>query len=311
MPVMQIREFEMLFGNTTAAGMLQNVILSFERLSGLVVTILLAPGINTGYQLVSDFLLKRLGHRNPFCLQVKNSRPGGCGGYDAKKRMERAGMLKSPFVDECPQGIMEAIIPVIVNNRHIATLYCGPLRLEKRNCRETVLRPVKDPAKRKKIIRAWNDIPYMRKEDLETGAEMLFYALSYISSLAAETILEMKRKNSRYAYIDNALHDIYNSNISIPKLSELAAKAQMTASRYSRAFERYMNKGFSDFVTETKIFRSQKMLQNTSLGITAVALEAGFASHSYYSKKFKKLTGITPLAYRSSALQARKTSEKE
>lgn len=46
--------------------------------------------------------------------------------------------------------------------------------------------------------------------------------------------------------------------------------------------------------------RAKQLLKQTEQSVVDIALASGFNSHSYLTKQFRQLTGVTPKAYRSS-----------
>ena len=55
---------------------------------------------------------------------------------------------------------------------------------------------------------------------------------------------------------------------------------------------------FSDYLNKVRIEQSKKILENGNDSILEIALKVGFEDQSYYSKVFKKNTGITPYKYK-------------
>ena len=61
------------------------------------------------------------------------------------------------------------------------------------------------------------------------------------------------------------------------------------------------NKNFITYITELRIARAQELLTNTTLPIIDIAAEVGYERQSYFTKKFKELSGITPRQFRASS----------
>jgi len=71
---------------------------------------------------------------------------------------------------------------------------------------------------------------------------------------------------------------------------------------------RDLEESFYDFVNGYRVAEIRDRLADPGtkhLNILALALDAGFASKSTFNQAFRKLTGVTPSAYRK-ALEARK-----
>ncbi len=87
----------------------------------------------------------------------------------------------------------------------------------------------------------------------------------------------------------------YGNQIS---LEEVAAFSNVSASYLSRLFKEEMKVGFAEYLTQIRLDESKKMLSDTNLSVKEIALKVGYADEKYYSKLFKKITGIRPTDYR-------------
>lgn len=83
-----------------------------------------------------------------------------------------------------------------------------------------------------------------------------------------------------------------------PSLSETADAVHISASYLSKIFIHRLHTPFSTFILNEKITYAQKLLAETRLSMTEIATESGFTSNAYFSECFKRITGITPLKFR-------------
>jgi two-component system response regulator YesN len=94
-------------------------------------------------------------------------------------------------------------------------------------------------------------------------------------------------------------------NFGKPITLELVAdELGISPSRLSRLFIEETGKGFSDFLIEYRIERAKEMLLLPGAAIKQVSSVCGYLDPNYFSRLFKKVTGITPSAYSSGALEA-------
>lgn len=66
----------------------------------------------------------------------------------------------------------------------------------------------------------------------------------------------------------------------------------------SRLFRHEMGRSFHEYLINLRIERAKKLLANTSLSITDVAMNAGWGSLSHFNSTFRRRVGMTPSAYR-------------
>lgn len=97
-------------------------------------------------------------------------------------------------------------------------------------------------------------------------------------------------------------------------LSALAARAAVTPAHFSRVFKQLTGMNVTDYVTTKRIIRAKELLQagagaaaeNTAAGgspdatIQQIAEQCGFESLTHFHRMFKRLTGMTPAAYKRS-----------
>ena len=66
----------------------------------------------------------------------------------------------------------------------------------------------------------------------------------------------------------------------------------------SHVFKNYMGMPPMQYVTTRRIAHAKKLLQETDLTASAIGEACGYKDHVLFFKAFKKLEGVTPLAYR-------------
>jgi len=77
-----------------------------------------------------------------------------------------------------------------------------------------------------------------------------------------------------------------------------AALAHLTPSAFSRFFRRATGRRFVDYVNERRIAEACRLLTETSDPVTSICFAVGFANLSNFNRRFRKLRGMTPRAYR-------------
>ncbi len=72
----------------------------------------------------------------------------------------------------------------------------------------------------------------------------------------------------------------------------------VSAPYFSRLFKRVMGRTFVDFLTERRVAEAQNLLHMTALPVGEIAARVGYARQSYFTKRFRQCTGMTPRDYR-------------
>ncbi len=81
-------------------------------------------------------------------------------------------------------------------------------------------------------------------------------------------------------------------------LERLARRAAMPSRRISSAINRTMAKNVSQYVNDYRIAEACRLLAETDQSVTEIMLEAGFQTKSNFNREFRRVTDMTPVAWR-------------
>ena len=88
-------------------------------------------------------------------------------------------------------------------------------------------------------------------------------------------------------------------NIAKPlKVSQLASNANLNTDYFSRIFHHYAGKSPVNFILEKRIERAQYLIITTNIQYGEIARLTGFENQQYFSRIFRKITGLSPKEYR-------------
>ena len=103
-------------------------------------------------------------------------------------------------------------------------------------------------------------------------------------------------------YIDNNFEKILNyMNTHFSEkitLKSLAAEFDMNPNYCCSLFAKYLDKTFSQHLTQLRINEAQSLLRNSSYSLEQVASLVGYSDYFYFSKVFKKQCTYSPKEYR-------------
>jgi len=83
-------------------------------------------------------------------------------------------------------------------------------------------------------------------------------------------------------------------------LKDVADSVLLSPSYFSKLFKDEMRENFNQFLNQVRIERSKTVLLDYSVPLVDVAFLTGFEDQSYFTKVFKKMTGVSPGKYRES-----------
>lgn len=134
------------------------------------------------------------------------------------------------------------------------------------------------------------------------GWELLVRAeLGRLWSLAAEhaapsvPVVEESGDTRRLKEMLHCIHEHYDRPIT---LEEVAAAANVGKRECLRCFQRTIGVTPIQYLLRFRIRQASRLLAETDLPITEVALRCGFESPSYFALTFRRLTGRTPREHR-------------
>ena len=81
-------------------------------------------------------------------------------------------------------------------------------------------------------------------------------------------------------------------------LQMLAARFNRNESYISSLIKKKTGKGFGEHLMEIRIQKAQEYLRTTNDSLEAIAARVGYPDYYYFTKVYKKATGISPAAYR-------------
>lgn len=84
-------------------------------------------------------------------------------------------------------------------------------------------------------------------------------------------------------------------------LEQIAASVHLSPSHISGLFRKETGQTVSAYISYVRIEKSKQLLKNTQLSIAEIAAKCGFEEQSYFSRVFRKQTGLPPKAYRDSS----------
>lgn len=96
----------------------------------------------------------------------------------------------------------------------------------------------------------------------------------------------------------NFMHEHYREQIG---LTDTAEAAKVNPAYLSYLFKQEMGIGFSSYLMELRMECAKSLLCNTNEKIKDVAALSGMNDYHYFSKAFKKQTGVSPADYRRAA----------
>lgn len=91
------------------------------------------------------------------------------------------------------------------------------------------------------------------------------------------------------------LHVNFAKVVSVPLL---AKQCGLSITTFNRQFRELLKMTPTEYLLSWRIETARKQLVKTQRSLSEIAAECGFADQSHFTKRFRRITGMTPLNYR-------------
>ncbi len=146
----------------------------------------------------------------------------------------------------------------------------------------------------------------MMKESRKNGDESnpclksgLLYLLTLINRHDKVAVaVQTEYINSTHKTISEIAGYINNNFEKDITLDTISKKFFISPCYFSRSFKKFTGLPFIDYLNSVRIKEAQSLLQNTDLSIFETGERVGFRNATHFGRVFKKITGVSPLAYK-------------
>ena len=143
----------------------------------------------------------------------------------------------------------------------------------------------------KRLEKEVNDPDFFSCEVVKNTVQMIFYTVARIKSFSKEH----KRKNNMIEDVVSYVKENFAQQIN---LSQVAKDHFISQEHLSRTFKKHTGFGFNEYLTLVRLQHAEQLLKSDErMSISAIAYSCGFNDSNYFSDKFKKFYGMSPLKY--------------
>jgi AraC-like DNA-binding protein len=237
-------------------------------------------------------------HLNPFCTISKRSGVNyerRCVQFDGGAVADRLAKNTKPFWKLCHSGIIEAVIPVFMDNRNVGILFIGPFKQ-----RTTQIMPegsliassFKITDKSAELSR---HLPELSLSDFSAILTMGKLLARQLENVLLKAVASDVRVKDRKQQIEDFFNENFHRNIA---LGDLAERLCLSESRTFQLLKKYFDQGFSIMLMNKRLLRAEKLLRMSMFSIGQVATMTGFQHNEYFCRVFRRKYGKSAREYR-------------
>ncbi len=133
-----------------------------------------------------------------------------------------------------------------------------------------------------------------------------FYTNDSVKGIVNELFILMMRNGStaennekENSFVESAVNFILKNYTSPMTLTDASKHLSVSPEHLSRTFKRETGFGFNEYVTLLRLKKAEELLKTHKvMSVSEVAFLCGFNDSNYFSDKFKKTYGMSPLSFR-------------
>lgn len=131
----------------------------------------------------------------------------------------------------------------------------------------------------------------------------LAFDIRELESIMMQFLEKVKRIAQRNDYQQSIiLHQVYeyvNRNYANEiSLSEMANSLHLNYTYLSSYFKQRTGENLTSYINRVRTDKAKELLLDQALSVSEISRITGFSDHNYFSKVFKKMTGMAPIEYR-------------
>ena len=153
-----------------------------------------------------------------------------------------------------------------------------------------------------RLVSVW----YNKKYGYNVLAKSLIYEILYTYFSDAANFISRTDDYGKILPAKTYLDEQYMSNISV---SELASMCNLSETHFRRLFVKLFGLSPTDYKLNKRILKAKDLLLSGDFSVSETAAAVGFEDANYFSRIFKKHTGITPGSVQKSGMPMKNTDE--
>ena len=238
----------------------------------------------------NNYIYKKNTEASKFCSLIQSTAKGkeGCEFCDSKM-LSHASESKLPYKHVCHGGLLDTSVPILKNGIVAGYIIIGRVRTSDTPATEAIERIASYGIPPSELLAAFPEVTKL------SGSQH-----SSLISLISHIIFENAIDIDYDGFISKAT-DYIDKNLDTPlSVKQLCSDLYVSKNYLYESFEGYFGKTVNEYITDRRIALAKELLHKSQTSVTEAAEAVGIYNYTYFSKLFKKKTGMTPSEYKKS-----------
>lgn len=207
---------------------------------------------------------------------------------------------KSTYLYTCHMGLWEVVVPLYIKNHPAGFLMLGQVREQLDEEYWGSLQKQFDTFEISNdeinnIRKMYDGMPRFSRKQIEASANMLELMAKHMINTEMIDIYTSQKVEKVKKFIE--LH--YLEQISTHALS---AELKISKNTLCNAFKNETGKTITEYVNELRTNAAKDLLKSSDLTIKEISARLGYTDQNYFSRQFKKNSGVSPIKFRQNLL---------
>ena len=210
-----------------------------------------------------------------------------------QKAFKHCKETKSLYIYTCHAGLIEAVMPIIDDERIIGYIMFGRIT-DTKNTEELFYSLAEQCARYEidgNVGKKITEINYLSRRQIRAAAKMLETCAEYIK---LKKMIQPMGQQLIYS-----IEDFVNKHISEDfGVDRLCEEFSVSRTRLYDMVRPYSNVGIAEWIRNKRLAHAKKLIETTDMSIPDIASASGFSDYNYFLRIFKKKYGASSRTFR-------------
>ncbi|MDY3929959.1 MAG: PocR ligand-binding domain-containing protein [Clostridia bacterium] len=197
----------------------------------------------------------------------------------------------SLYIYKCHAGLIEAVAPIKMNDLTLGYIMFGQILNKESNKKDILSYALRYIDDEERLNKSFAKLKVRSNKQIEAMADIMNACTNY---LWITELIKIDSGNRIYLLTDYINNNI-SEDISVDKLCSVLSVSRV---RLYDMSHKYYGMSIAKYIRQKRISIASKYISENGYTIAEAAQNVGFYDYNYFSKVFKKETGMTPTEYK-------------